>query len=366
MRQEGDAKIKLLSKIQEIPRAWRWGIFCFCLLALTGIVFLIGHWLSGDSYVEKSENPTPIITENQVTSTPEIFYRKLDGMVVENLTSTLGQPLAVMIDNMIDARPQYGLTQAQIVIEAPAEAQITRFLAIFDSSQAVDQIGPVRSARPYFAQWAGELNALYAHSGGSPEALAGLKNQEYGVSDLNEFYNGSYFWRSKQKYAPHNLLTSSEKLKSAWENKNQKTKEFKTWQFQDELPVVGATSSLAVKIAYNQSEHLVVWKYNAETNNYERYQGGKPHKDINGEIVKAKNVVVTWNKIKILDEVGRREIITLGEDNAWFFRNGEKVEGRWRKEIGGRTEFFDNNNQIIKFNRGTTWIEVVSDQIAVE
>jgi len=391
MRQEGRKKIFPLN-FQEISRGWWWGIFCFSVLALVTVGILIGYWLCG-RYGSCQKTAVPADISQQTTSTPEIFYRPLDGAAVENLTSTMGHPMAVMIDNMIDARPQYGLNQASLVIEAPAEAQITRFLAIFDSTQNVTSIGPVRSARPYFAEWAAELGALYVHSGGSPEALDNLKKGKYDVFDLNEFYAGNYFWRSKQKYAPHNLLTSSDKLNQALVAKLPAVgasasaaaagtsggaaaasgavsaplaSPFPSWQFKDGQAIMGATSSLAVKISYNQSDHLVVWKYNAATNRYERYQGGKPHTDAVGEAVSASNVAVQWVKMSVLDAVGRKKIITTGEGEAWIFQDGIKIEGSWRKEVGGRTRFFDAGDQEIKFNRGTTWIEVVADGIKVE
>src|SRR5687768_16361805 len=74
----------------------------------------------------------------------------------------------------------------------------------------IPEIGPVRSARPYYVDFAAEYKALYAHVGGSPQALSQLRS--YPGIDLDEIGNNRYFWRDKSRRAPHNTYTSSEKL----------------------------------------------------------------------------------------------------------------------------------------------------------
>lgn len=374
MRQEGRLN-KFLSE-QKISRFWFWGIFCFAVLALIAAGYLLGFWICR----LHSNCPTSSPTQNFSPAAPTqmLFSRHLDGVSVTDEAQTNGYPIAVMIDNMIDARPQSGISHARLVIEAPAEAQITRFLAVFDSTQNLSQIGPVRSARPYFADWASEFHALYVHSGGSPEVLENLKNGVYSVTDLNEFYNGQYFTRSKNRYAPHNLFTSNEQLLRSLNIKNlTSTPDFPLWQFQNlsaQTTTASSTELLAnstslpptLKIAYNQSEHLVVWKYNSSINSYLRYQGGKPHLDTDQTLVTASNIVIQWAQIEILDNVGRRQITTTGTGKAWIFQNGQKIIGTWRKDAGDRTRFFGPDGLEIKFVRGTTWIEVVGDSIAVE
>ena len=111
------------------------------------------------------------------------------------------QPYAVMIDNHPDARPSSGLAAANLVFEVPVEGGMTRYMAVFDATTTVDQIGPVRSARPYFVELADALGAVYAHVGGSPDGL-NLITSLPKFRDLNEFWNGKYFWRSAKRDAP--------------------------------------------------------------------------------------------------------------------------------------------------------------------
>ena len=81
------------------------------------------------------------------------------------------RPLAVMIENHADSRPQSGLSRADVVYEAVAEGGISRFLAVFYCGAAAGSakpydVGPVRSARTYFLDWASEYAdyPLYLHA----------------------------------------------------------------------------------------------------------------------------------------------------------------------------------------------------------
>ncbi len=365
---EGYLKLKNFIAARATSSAWRWSFFCVAFLVLLWLGILIGLWLARPT-IPAEVSPPEDIPPASVTTTVPMVARPLDGVLLPASDYT-GQswPLAVMMDNLIDARPQYGISQALLVIEAPVEGPITRFLAFFDSAQKVSSIGPVRSARPYFAEWAAELGALYVHSGGSPEALRNLSARAYDLTGLNEFSNGQYFWRSKQRYAPHNLITSNEELSQALADKNLTSTppDFTIWRFQDAPTSTTATSAVAVKIPYNQAENMVAWQYIPETNTYQRHQGGKPHLDSDHNPILASNIVVQWTKMTVIDSVGRRRLTTTGTGLAWIFQNGQKTIGTWNKSKNGRTRFLDASGQEIIFNRGATWIEVVGDNTPVE
>src|SRR5262249_5888519 len=128
------------------------------------------------------------------------------------------RPYIVMIDNHPDAYPQTGIDHALVVFEALAEFGITRFMAVYAPGVGPDApaIGPVRSARLYFVQWAMGLRGVYAHAGGSPQGLA-LAQSTDKITNLDALLRsgGAYFARSKKHFAPHNLFTSSADLASA-------------------------------------------------------------------------------------------------------------------------------------------------------
>jgi len=351
--------------IKKIP-PWLWGIFLFLsLIILAEIVYLVFIFVQKDKPVEN------VVWQNQIGESEKLegYPRALDGVLMSDDTQTNLWPVAVMLDNMIDARPQFGISKANLVIESLAEANITRFLAFFDLGQEIKKIGPVRSARPYFAEWAGELGAVYAHSGGSPEALANIKAGVYDIYDLNEFYNGNDFWRYQNRYAPHNLLTSTELLSEVVKNKvGDQVANYPKFAFKNEAEVDSRGLDLQeFEIYFNDADHLVKWIYNRETNDYVRYQGGRKHLDADGSEVRAKNVVIQKVEMEILDAVGRKQITTVDNKSAVIFQDGQIIEGAWKKENNqSRTKFYASDGQEIKFDRGITWIEVVPEDYEVK
>jgi len=290
------------------------------------------------------------------------FRRKIDGICLESEEKVNLYPVAVMIENMVEAWPLSGVDKANLIIEAPVEAAIPRFLAIYASDEEIPKIGPIRSARPYYLDWAEEFRALYLHVGGSPEALQKIKN--YDIFDLNQFFNDQYFWRDHNRQAPHNVYTSSELIEKALEAKELKEVAYESWLYKDEAKLEDRPAEVKdLVINFSAPIYRVTWKYNRETNDYLRYQGRDIQKMANGAEITAKNVVIQIAKIQIIDDYSRRKIWTVGEGKAFIFQDGKVIEGKWKKERrGARTKFYDLEDVEIEFNGGTTWVEVVPDE----
>lgn len=333
-------------------------------LAGTTLLFIVGGFLV---YVVVS-NLSGVDTEatqeeqRQARGVP----RMIDGVLVDSDKADL--PLvAVMIENHPDARPQAGLAQAKLIYEALAEGAITRMLVIYDLTEGLDQIGPVRSARPYYIDIAQEFNALYAHSGGSPEALKRLETEK-GVTDLNEFFgrNSKYFVRRAGFYPPHNLYTSSAQLADAATQYQLTTSTVPSWQFKDDLASDQRPAS-STDIMVDYSKNLlsrVEWKYDAAANEYKRWQSGEEHLDENGVVLTAKNVVIQVVATEVLDEVGRKEVDMVGSGKATIFQDGQVTVGKWeRPSLNSRTRYYDENGAEIAFNRGQTWVQLVPEWV---
>ena len=117
------------------------------------------------------------------------------------------RPIAVMIDNHKGAWSQANLEKAYLVYEIIVEGGETRLMAVF-KGQDLDKIGPVRSSRHYFLDYALENDAIYVHHGWSPQAQSDISR--LGVDNINGIQeSSSNFWRVKNKSAPHNLFTST-------------------------------------------------------------------------------------------------------------------------------------------------------------
>ncbi len=358
---------KIIAFVEKQPRIW----LVVSLLLISVFVVAGGGYLllSRTSFLDffSSNSSAQEISNNENPPAENGFRRLVDGVAVDDETKINPPLFAVQIENMIDARPLSGVADANLVYETLAEAGITRLLAVYTADDNdVPEIGPVRSARPYFLDWAEEFGALYAHSGGSPEALRIVS--QYDIFDLNEFAYGRFFWRSKSRYMPHNLYTSTELLNEAFTAKEGEVKNFTSWQFKDEVSAEARPSEeKRAKIYFSTKTYEVGWQYDRESNDYLRYQAGVIQQDRDGSEVWAKNIVVQFTKVVVLDSVGRKRIDTIGDGEAIVLEDGVRIDGTWQKEARGeRTKFFDATGAEIKFNPGVTWIEVVPIGTEVE
>lgn len=294
-----------------------------------------------------------------------------DGRCVDDNESPQPALVGVMIENYLEAQPLSGVSKASIVYEAPVEGNIPRFLALYAVADTAPEVGPVRSARPYFLDWLSEYgDAMYMHVGGSNEALERIKT--FNIFDINEFYNGARFWRSKERYAPHNTYTSSERWQKAYADLSEKRNQtpYTGWNFDGQTECNATTSTSCVQkisFSYVPGAYEVEWKYNAEKKLYERYQNGVLHKDKDGQPMIAHTIIVQHADMDILDDVGRRGIDTVGkEGTAEVYVLGNKISGTWKKQTRqSRTEWLDENGQSIPLASEKIWVEVVPTGIVV-
>lgn len=283
--------------------------------------------------------------------------RRLDGLCLAEEEEPL--VYAVMIDNHVLSRPQSGLGQASLVYEAVAESPITRFLAVFYADEKINKIGPVRSARPFYVDWAKEFKGPYLHVGGSDNALDTLA-KTYSF-DLNEFSNGKYFWRAWTRSQPHNVYTSNELLAKAVENKKWAVKnDFASWPFIPEEQSRQESPAQTISIDFATADFVTQWQYNWVENDYLRFQAGEIHEDAEGGEIRAKNIAVMYTDSQVIDSYGRRETRTLGSGQAIVFSGGKVKKGTWKRAtLGERTRFYDEAGREVAFYPGQTWIEVV-------
>ncbi|MCL5091146.1 MAG: DUF3048 domain-containing protein [Patescibacteria group bacterium] len=309
------------------------------------------------------------------------------------------RPLLVMIENHEESRPQSGLSKADIVYEAVAEGAITRFMAVFycaDAAYAVKDeydVGPVRSARTYFLDWASEYAdyPLYAHVGGAgqcsdptvdPRAKALCQIEKYGWknketrADLDQFALGFKVCRREPDRLGHEVATEHSmycSTESLWQtavtrkltNVNYKNvawdKNFRSWLFKEDAPSSGSVSP-EFDFWRDYKAYSVRWEYDNATNSYKRFNGGVPHLDFNtNEQLMTKNVVIQFAEEKgPVDEHKHLIYGTTGTGKALVFQDGLVVEGKWaKKSRTDRTLFYDNKGKEIKFNRGQVWIEIL-------
>lgn len=276
----------------------------------------------------------------------------------------LPQVFSVMIDNHEEAWPPAGIEDAFLVIEAPVEAGISRMLAFYSEEQDVEKIGPVRSARPYYLDWAAELDALYTHVGGSNAALDQIASG--GTFDINQYWWGDFFWRENgNRYAPHNVFTSTALLRDFYEMREEAgfapTRLYDVWTFKDPEPT---REESRLHIDFWAPVYVVDWMYDKQVGRYVREQFGEPHVSESGVQITADNVAVVITDVEIIDNVGRREIRTSGEGEGYVLQDGRVIEATWKKpSTSERLKFYDRATGVeIIMNAGVTWIEVVGSE----
>ncbi len=317
------------------------------------------------------------------------------------------RPIAAVIENHLDSRPQSGLSKADIVYEIVAEGGITRFLSIFYCGAAAEEvkIAPVRSARVYLVNWAAEYgkSPIFVHIGGANNICnncpGGVKPRGQTAREVDAFQLLSTMgWR----YAKGNDFDGGTNIgypvivrdqfrlgdKAAWEHSVvgftdkifDEAKErgfgatdedgkawdaaFTDWKFTDGK-AANSPDYDSVSFAFsNNSDYNVTWNYDKAANNYKRENGGKPHIDNETkEQITAQNVVIMQvTERGPVDEEKHMFYETIGSGDALIFQNGEVIKGTWKKtRATARTVFSDASGREISFVRGPIWIEAVAD-----
>jgi len=327
-------------------------------LAIIGAVLILGA--SGVAYALLSQPlpKQPVIKATKPKPKPVVkYYSPLTGVEVKDEAATKQPVTAIMIENSPDARPQSGLKDAGVVFEAIAEGGITRFLTLHQEDKP-QLIGPVRSLRMYYVDWLAPFNASVAHVGGSAAALAEVRNGNY--RDIDQFFNSGSYWRATDRYAPHNVYTSFERLDALNAAKGFTSSTFTGWARADGKKAEAPTAtSIAITISsalYNPS-----YTYDATTNVYNRNLAGVPHVDREGgQITPSVVIAMKVNEVTVMEDGYRQSITTTGSGEADIFQNGTAIKGTWTKaDRASQIVFKDEAGKEIPLNRGQTWISAV-------
>ncbi|MDB5179989.1 MAG: uncharacterized protein JWN12_621 [Candidatus Saccharibacteria bacterium] len=304
-------------------------------------------------------SPAPAKVVTVIKPVPVKYYSPLTGEEVPTQAATTQAVTAVMIENSPDARPQSGLKDAGVVFEAIAEGGITRFAILYQQEKPA-LIGPVRSVRLYYVDWLAAFNASIAHVGGSLAALNEVRNGNY--RDIDQFFNGSYYYRAADRYAPHNVYTTSEKLDALNASKGYMTSTFTGFTRKDS---VAAKTPTATSMSVNISSALYdsSYAYNATTNTYDRSEGGAPHLDREGGQISPRVVIVmTIPERTVLEDGYREQIDAIGSGKAVIFQDGTVQEVTWSKaSMLDQIKFTDAGGKDVPLARGQTWLTSVPE-----
>ncbi|ASN07000.1 DUF3048 domain-containing protein [Virgibacillus necropolis] len=334
--------------------------FFYLIAAL--VVLLIGCSKEEGTATNNQDKENAV---EEKANTPEThqsaeFVYPLTGMEADKQVEN--RTIGIMVNNHAKARPQTGLSKADIVFEILAEGPITRFLALFQS-ELPDVVGPVRSAREYYFELANGYNALYVYHG-----AANFVNdmiQERGIEHLNGSLHdndGHLFERESFRKAPHNSYVQVGAIYDVAESKGYSVKaNDKALPFlnENEIKEIAGDSASHIKIVYSdQPEEIVEYDYDEELGKYKRYSDQDQTVELNSnEPILVDNIFVVKTDHEVIDDAGRRAVDLTSGGEGYLVQKGKIQKLNWKNQNGRIIPVKDGKP--VGFVPGKTWINVV-------
>ena len=296
------------------------------------------------------------------------------------------RPIAVMYDNNVGNYAHAGLQDSYINYEIIVEGGLTRIMALFKDKD-VALIGPVRSSRHYFLDYALESDAIYTHYGWSTYAENDIKSLH--VNNINGLYDDEPFWRDSKIAAPHNVFTSTNKIYEYAKKKNYKTTS-NDWKLLNyttdnvvlnkpigtktvkneetgkkekidiENPELIKADSLSIPYSNYQ---IRSYQYNSDKKVYMRFMNGEAHIDkITNQQLSFKNIIIEKVSNRQLDSYGRQDLNTTPSGEGYYITNGYALPIKWNKESRtSKTIYKYSNGKEVKINDGNTFIQIIPE-----
>ena len=311
-----------------------------------------------------------------------LYTNPLTGEGTETDLSA-ARPVAIMLNNLRKALPQCGVSQADIIYEAPAEGGITRMMAVFQSLEGVDTLGSVRSARPYYVELAAGLDAIFIHAGGSDDAYSAIKKHGvFNIDGVNGPYGGTMFYRDSARKQnagfEHSLFTSKDRIEKLLAGSLAKTRQ--THKEDYSLPLVFTTdgtpangspaNSISVEFSYYKTGRFT---YDPESNTYliEQHidKHDLPYVDgTDNAQVAVTNVLVVQTDVAAIkgDSAGRQTVRLTGSGSGYFACGGRYIPITWSKtSASAPMQFTTADGQPLILGAGTSYVNIVDDGNAV-
>ncbi len=297
------------------------------------------------------------------------------------------RPIAVMVPNNAPALPQYGISRASIIYEAPVEGRITRLMPVFEDFDDLERIGPVRSSRDYYIYIAMGYEAIYCNWGLAVPYVEELINRDT-VQNISAAVQGIHnpadeaFGRvSRPGKATEftgylfidGMLKAAERLGYDWEYDDEHVAPF-LFAADDKRAEENYAGEKDATMIYpggqsgNQSGYGAYnpyFEYHEDEGVYYRYQDGSAQIDeLDGSQLKVSNVILQYCHGEVRDAHDYLAFGVHGDGKAIVFTGGKAIEGTWERFDGDSTpaKFLDKDGKEIVFNQGKTWICNIWDE----
>lgn len=270
--------------------------------------------------------------------------------------------IGVMVNNHPDARPQTGLSKADIVFEILAEGRVTRFLALFQSDLP-EVVGPVRSAREYYFNLAEGYDALYVYHGAAN--FVDDMIQERGVEHINgssHDNDGTLFKRESFREAPHNSYLQMDAVNDAASEKGYDTSmDYEALPFlrEDEADSIDGEDATDISIVYSERyDKEVSYHYDTDEESFMRSSDGEKTEELETEEqIGADNVFIVEAHHEVIDDEGRRDVDLEEGGDGYLLQKGNVQKVEWENEDGRIVPMKDGDP--VPFVPGQTWVNVV-------
>lgn len=327
----------------------------------------------GRSESEPTPTPTPVpYTPNPWTG------EKMASDFDTDMRAT-----AIMINNLSAARPQRGLSQANILFESKVEGGITRFMAIFEDYTKIDgDVGPVRSGRDQFLQWAMPYFALYCHIGRSEITQTYIDSFDYNYLDIDGQKRIFTYRRNRPGYATeHTAYTNAELLQTAIDKYGYDMERtytspvfnFVDYDDNDGKRELSGQQVTDISIVHSET-YRTYFTYDETTGKYmmSQYNGKKGVREEtvdenNGQQLGFENIFIAFADISTYPYPGggaydpnyQKVDLSYGAF-GYYFSNGRVEEIRWFKGAASDVlEFTDADENPLVVNCGKSYIAFV-------
>lgn len=309
-----------------------------CLSILTGC----GKEEESPDPIAPSQSGSELIDREPVTEPEpevELYPDPLTGEMKETEYDN-SRPYAVMINNIQMAIPSRGISQASIIYEVLAEGGVTRMMAIFPTLADVEDVGSLRSIRPYYASIAKSYDAIAVHAGGSEQSYSDMSSFDIDHLDgvLGSYASGTFYRDPSRMSAgyEHSLFGSGPLLMEYAEEKGYDA------YHADENHTYGLTfaedgtpedGEPAEKIVVNFSGYKTMTMTLNDDGLYSGMQyGGDWIDETTGEPLTFSNVLVLFAHTSVLDSAGRLSVTLTGTGDGYFACGGKYIPITWSRE----------------------------------
>ncbi len=348
------------------------------IMALSLIMLTFAACKDKPSYEPDNTNSTEPTTESTTNNAEPKNINPLTGKADLSDSAIGARPVAIMVENTPSARPQWGMSTPDVILEGMVEGGITRMMWIYaDAEDIPAKVGPTRSARHDFVEIAAGLNAIYVHWGGSgreDNTLAYGAIKKYGIDHIDGMtYSGTYFFRdtSRNVSSEHRGYTTGSSIQKAIKNLGFSTKAkdtnwmpFKVLSSGQRMPFGDASGNCSsINITYSSS-YKRTFKYDAENKTYDVYMNSTLCKDgSTSEKVSVANVIIMYCPVSSLGDKKGHQEWDLTSGDAVFVSNGYGESITWKKDgVTKALKFYGKDGQELIINHGQSFIAVVPEK----